>query len=219
MIVFLTNSLPLALGELMKQSVVNLILFFVFCIAFSACGGPQANNGSSPANSSKPGSQTSGAKPSDYPPVSSGIAEGIIHLLDGSKTKLSDHKGKVVILNLWGIWCGPCRDEMPHLAAMQRQYADKGLEVFGLNIGDQSGNAEPVENIKRFAETSNPKIDYTLARIESTMISQFYLLSKQQVVPQTILVDREGRLRGVFIGGGQNNYNKIQETLDKTMNE
>ena len=89
--------------------------------------------------------------------------------------------------------------------------------MIGLNVGDHEGNAEPVENIKRFAEQS--KIDYTLARIESPMINQFYLLSKQQSVPQTILVDREGRLRGLFVGGGPRVYNELQQTLDRTMNE
>ena len=51
------------------------------------------------------------------------------------------------------------------------------------------------------------------------MINQFYLLSKQQSVPQTILVDREGRLRGLFVGGGPRVYNELQQTLDRTMNE
>lgn len=204
----------------MREFFKGLILFVVFCIAFSsltACSGTQAGNASSANSLAKGNSQTSGNKGADYPPVVSGISEGVIHLLDGTKTKLSDHKGKVVVLNLWGIWCGPCRDEMPHLAAMQKQYADKGFEVIGLNVGDHEGNAEPVENIKRFAEQS--KIDYTLARIESPMINQFYLLSKQQSVPQTILVDREGRLRGLFVGGGPRVYNELQQTLDRTMNE
>jgi thiol-disulfide isomerase/thioredoxin len=206
--------------ELMREFITGLILFVVFCVVFSsmtACNGTQADNSNlakKPANAS---SQTSTGKSLDYPPVVSGIAEGEIHLLDGTKTKLSEHKGKVVILNLWGIWCGPCRDEMPHLAAMQKQYADKGFEVLGLNIGDHDGNAEPVENIKRFAEQM--KIDYTLARISGPMINQFYLLSKQQSVPQSILVDREGRLRGLFVGGGQRVYDQMQETLDKTMAE
>ena len=202
----------------MKEFITNLALFIIFCIAFSsftACNGTQADN----ANLAKKGNSqvNSGSKGADYPPVVSGIAEGEIVLLDGTKTKLSDQKGKVVILNLWGIWCGPCRDEMPHLAAMQKQYADEGLEVFGLNIGDRDGKAEPVENIKKYAADS--KIDYTLARIEYPMINSFYTLTKQQVVPQTILVDREGRLRGVFVGGGQRNYDAIQQNLDKAMSE
>lgn len=212
----------------MKEFVKSLTLFIVFCAAFSACNGTKAGNDNSVNTGSNKNSQMSegkssvddsgsASKSSEYPPVVSGIAEGVIHLLDGSKTKLSDHKGKVVILNLWGIWCGPCRDEMPHLAAMQKQYGEKGLEVFGLNVGDHDGNAEPVENIKRFAEQS--KIDYTLARIEAPMINSFYLFSKQQVVPQTLLVDREGHVRGLFVGGGGRVVSQLQQVLDKTMAE
>lgn len=197
----------------MREFIKGLISCVVFCAAFSACAGTMSDNGNAVTTSSKGNSQTSVS----YPPVASGIAEGAIHLLDGTQTKLSEHKGKVVVLNLWGIWCGPCRDEMPHLAKMQKQYADKGLEVIGLNVGDSNGNAEPIENIKKFADSM--KIDYTLARIEGPMINQFYLLSKQQSVPQTIVVDREGRLRGMFVGGGQRVYNELQQTLDRTMAE
>ena len=205
---------------LMKEFITNLALFIIFCVAFSsltACTGTQADNNNlakAPANGN---SQGTGSKSADYPPVATGIAEGEIHLLDGTITKLSDHKGNVVILNLWGIWCGPCRDEMPHLAAMQRQYGDRGFVVIGLNIGDHDGRAESVEAIKKFAADS--KIDYTLARVESPIINQFYLLTKQNAVPQSILVDREGHLRGVFVGGGQRVYDQMQQTLDKTMSE
>ena len=202
----------------MREFITNLALFIVFCVAFSfftACDGTQADN----TNLAKKGNtQTKdGGKASDYPPVTSGIAEGEIVLLDGTKTKLSERKGKVVILNLWGIWCGPCRDEMPHLQAMFKQYADEGFEVLGLNIGDHDGRPEPVENIKKFA--TDMKIDYTLARVENNLVNQFYTLTKQQVVPQTFLVDREGRLRGVFVGGGPKNYDAIRQSLDKVMSE
>jgi thiol-disulfide isomerase/thioredoxin len=204
----------------MREFVSNVGLFIVLCVVFSfltSCGGTQAGNDNTAVTVNSNSQSAGSSKSAAYPPVASGIAEGSIHLLDGTHTKLSDHKGKIVILNLWGIWCGPCRDEMPHLAAFQRQYADKGLEVFGLNIGDHEGNAESIDAIKKYAEQAN--IDYTLARIDGSMTNQFYLYSKQSVVPQTFLVDREGHLRGVFIGGGQSNYNKIQETLEKTINE
>lgn len=200
----------------MREVTKSHILFLVFCVSFAtltACDGSQAGNANSVAKDPKNNS----SKNSDYPPVVSGIAEGAIHLLDGTKTKLSDHKGKVVILNLWGIWCGPCRDEMPHLQAMFKQYGEQGLEVIGLNVGDNEGKAESVENIRRFAEQM--KIDYTLARVESPLINQFYLLSKQQSVPQTIIVDREGRLRGLFVGGGPRVYNEMKVTVEKTMND
>lgn len=201
----------------MREFITNLALFIVFCVAFSsftACGGTQADN----ANSAKKGNtKPKDSKGSDFPPVASAIAEGELVMLDGTKTKLSERKGKVVILNLWGIWCGPCREEMPHLQAMYKQYADDGFEVLGLNIGDHDGRPEPVENIKKFA--ADMKIDYTLVRVDHPIVSQFYQLTKQQVVPQTFLVDREGRLRGVFVGGGQRNFDAIRQSLDKVMSE
>ena len=51
------------------------------------------------------------------------------------------------------------------------------------------------------------------------MTAQFYLVSRQQAVPQTLLVDREGHLRGVFVGGGQKVISSITQTVDKTMSE
>ncbi|CAN5599147.1 hypothetical protein BH10ACI3_BH10ACI3_13140 [soil metagenome] len=207
----------------MRNTVKIVVLFAVLAIVFSAMGGcretPAPNSNSKPAASATAanGAAATGTKASDFPMLATGIADAEIELLDGSKTKLSDHKGKILIANLWGIWCGPCREEMPHLAQMQRQYADKGLEVISLNIGDHDNNPEPIENIKKFAEQM--KIDYTLARLPVTGTQQFYMLTKQSVVPQTIMVDREGRLRGVFVGGGQRIFNSMQETLDKLMAE
>src|SRR4051812_30963803 len=105
----------------MREFITNLALFVVFCIAcssFTACSGDNANL----AKKGNTQSKDSG-KGSEYPPMASAIAEADIYLLDGTKTKLSAHKGNVVIMNMWGIWCGPCRDEMPHLNAMYNQYS------------------------------------------------------------------------------------------------
>ncbi len=199
----------------MKQFIYNLGLFIVFCIAFSSLEGCTGNEAKSAVNNtSTAGANNASAK---FPAIPAALAASEIEMLDGSKSKIGDHKGKVLMLNLWGIWCGPCRDEMPHLAQFQHQYADKGLEVISANIGDHDGHPENVDNIKKFA--TDMKIDYTLVRIAPEAVGQFYLLTKQQVVPQTILIDRVGHLRGVFVGGGQHIFETMQETLDKTMNE
>jgi len=156
-------------------------------------------------------------KSSIYPKLASGIAEAEMELLDGTKFKVSDRKGKVLLLNIWGTWCGPCRAEMPHLIVMQDKYRDQGLEIIGVNIGDGSGNPETVEEIKAFAVTM--KLNYTLARAQNSTTQQFYQVSKQSVVPQTLLVDREGHLRGVFVGGGARIIDSMNTTLDKVMAE
>lgn len=208
----------------MKQIITNLALFIVLAIAFSsfnACKGTQEtatnNNGvNAPANLSA-NTQKTEAKSSDYPPLASGIADGEIELLDGTITKASDHKGKVVLLNLWGIWCGPCRDEMPHLAQLQAAYGTRGFEVIGLNIGDHEGGPEGFAAIKAFGEQM--KLNYTLGRISNATTGQFYKLSRQEAVPQTVLIDRDGRLRGLFIGGGAKVIASMTETVNKVMAE
>src|SRR5262245_24634523 len=75
---------------------------------------------------------------SSHPPHKSGSTSNIaalpenvmqasINLLDGQKTKLADYSGKVLIVDLWATWCGPCKQEIPHLVEIAKEYKDKGV--------------------------------------------------------------------------------------------
>jgi thiol-disulfide isomerase/thioredoxin len=154
---------------------------------------------------------------SDYPFLPEALMTAEFENLDGTTSILPRYKGKVVLVNLWGIWCGPCRDEMPRLQAIFDAYHSKGLEILGLNIGDHDGEIVPFESIQMFA--SSMKITYPLGRADQVFINQIYRLSKQQVVPQTILIDRDGHLRAIFVGGGQRVHDVLQENIEKTMAE
>lgn len=206
----------------MKEISTYLTLFIILCFAFlglAGCGSGPAdvagNNAAKPAANGD--SAPTETKSSAYPPLAAGLAESEFELLDGSKFKVSDRKGKVLMLNIWGTWCGPCRAEMPHLIALQNKYGPQGFEVIGLNIGDGEGTPETVEQIKTFAAAE--KLNYTLARSPNSATAQFYKITKQQSVPQSLLIDREGRLRGVFSGAGQRIYDAMNETVEKTMSE
>ena len=204
----------------MKVSFRKIALFIsiltgVFGMIGCGADANVASNGT--ANSGSGGSNK--PAPNEFPPLATALAEAPFENLDGSKFKVSERKGKVLLLNIWGIWCGPCRAEMPHLVAMQEQYRDKGLEVIGLNIGDQNLSPESVEAIQNFADNFNPKLNYTLARSERASTNEFYKISGQSAVPQSLVVDREGRLRGVFIGGGPSVIGKMKELVAKTMAE
>src|SRR2546430_15520425 len=61
-------------------------------------------------------------KPSDYPPLVSNVADAPIEMVDGPPSKISDRKGKIVLINLWATWCGYCRQEMPRVIAVPNQY-------------------------------------------------------------------------------------------------
>jgi len=146
------------------------------------------------------------------------LASSEIEMLDGTKVKIGDKKGKTLVLNLWALWCGFCRDEMPHLDKWQKEYGNSRLEIISLDVGDQStGAPEPLDAIKKYL--ADNKLDYTTGRIGGDSLRQFYMVTKNTPIPQTMMIDRDGRLRGVFIGGGQKNIDAMKATLDKIMND
>jgi thiol-disulfide isomerase/thioredoxin len=210
----------------MKVIIQKVILFSSLAIAVSSlagCGGSDnssPNNAASnagPNNTSAANSSTSSTSASLYPPLASSVAQAEIESLDGSTFKPADRKGNVLLMNLWGVWCGPCKAEMPHLVQMQDKYRDKGFQIIGLNVGDENNDPEKVDKIKEFA--GEMKLNYELARIPRNVTQEFMKVTKFDAVPQSIVVDREGRLRGVFLGGGSNVINKMRETVDRVVNE
>jgi thiol-disulfide isomerase/thioredoxin len=157
-------------------------------------------------------------KPSDYPPLSSSIAEAPFGMIDGSISKISDRKGKVVLINLWATWCGFCLQEMPHLVAMQNELGPKGFTVLGLDIGDQNtGAPESVEQINAFAAKMN--LNYELARIDGALTARLQKIAQANAVPTSFLIDREGRLRGRFVGGSVKVVEQMKELTTRVVNE
>ena len=67
----------------------------------------------------------------------------VLHDLEGKQVKLSDFRGKAVLLNFWATWCGPCRVEMPWFVEMQKQYGPQGLEIIGVALDDSGKEAIP----------------------------------------------------------------------------
>lgn len=200
---------------------IFLLATLSFAAAAAGCtstpSGGNTNSTNAPPVNTQSSGNTGKSRSDEFPPLASGLAQADFEMLDGTKFKVTDKKGKVLMLNIWGTWCGPCREEMPHLIEMQNKYSAQGLEIIGLNIGDGQGTPEPNELITGFAEKM--KLNYTLARSANSSTVEFYKITKQQVVPQTLLIDKEGHLRGVFVGGGARVVSIMKETLDKTMAE
>lgn len=209
----------------MKFLLSNLTLLILFAVVFSSLSG--CNNSTPPTsldNTVEAANTTASNKPpagvpSTYPPLASGVAAAEIELTDGSKLKLADRKGNIVLLNLWGIWCGPCRAEIPHLVELQEKYKDQGFQVIGLNVGDEDGQLEALDKIKTFGESNKPQINYELARAPREMAVQIYRLANFDAVPMSLLIDREGHLRAVLRGGGPQAINQIKESVARTMSD
>jgi peroxiredoxin len=111
--------------------------------------------------------------------------------LEGKTVKLSDFKGKVVLLNFWATWCPPCRQEIPDLVALQNQYKDQGLVVLGVSL-DQTGTA----GVKSFA--TRMKINYPIVMgDEKTAVAYGNI----EAIPTTFFIDRAGNVAGMHQGG------------------
>lgn len=170
---------------MLQSNSKKIILILVLSFIVSIISGCYATNKTSPE-----------VKIGDYPPAPSALMNAKLTKLDGSTFKLSDYKGKVLLVNVWATWCGPCRNEIPELMELQSKHKAKGFEVIGLNLDE----AEDAEMIKDFGKEF--EVNYDLVRGESDLFREFYQVSKKDAIPQTFLIDREGKLLGVFVGGG-----------------
>jgi thiol-disulfide isomerase/thioredoxin len=105
--------------------------------------------------------------------------------LSGGAHRLSDYKGKVVLLNFWATWCPPCRAEMPDLVRMQREYGKRGLQVIGITYPP-----ETVRGVRRF--TRRLKVNYPVALGTKETKGLF---DRSETLPVTIIIDRDGNIR------------------------
>jgi peroxiredoxin len=109
---------------------------------------------------------------------------------DGRSVQLSDYRGKVVLLNFWATWCGPCKVEIPWFMEFERKHKDRGFAVVGVSMDEDGWQV-----VKPFA--SKLGINYRIL-LGSDSIAQLY--GGVDSLPTTFIIDREGRIAAVHIG-------------------
>lgn len=109
--------------------------------------------------------------------------------IDGDELDLSSYKGKVIVLNVWGSWCAPCRAEAPNLAKVSADLADEGVQFVGINTRDTS--TRPA-----VAFEEQYKVDYpSLYDPTGKLLLRFEKGSlNPQLIPSTLVIDRDGKL-------------------------
>ncbi len=114
--------------------------------------------------------------------------------LDGKPLSLSDYRGHVVVVNVWGSWCGPCRAEAPMLAAAARDLAPKGVRFLGINSRNPE-RAAPKAFVRRYGVPYPSIYDpdgRTLLAFRGTLPANS--------IPSTVIIDRHGRVAASVLG-------------------
>ena len=207
------------MNNLLKKIGLLAFLSVVFS-SFFACSNTTSSQKSpgdeKAASGAAAGTETNSApaadKSSEYPPVPEKVAQAEFRTLEGEMTKVENFKGSVLLLNLWATWCGPCRKEMPELIAMENEFKANGFKVIGFNVDD-----ETPEQIKPFAE--DMKLNYQLAWADENLYRELLKVSKFNGIPQSFLIDRQGHLRGVFLGGSPKVVREMRENVEKVVGE
>jgi thiol-disulfide isomerase/thioredoxin len=110
--------------------------------------------------------------------------------LNGRIVRLSDYRGKVVLINFWATWCPPCRAEMPDLVKLQREHGKDGLQIIGITYPP-----EQKARVRRFA--SGLKVNYPIVLGTRELKARF---SSEDTLPLTVVINREGKVSEIISG-------------------
>lgn len=109
---------------------------------------------------------------------------------NGQEVQLADYKDKVVLLNFWATWCGPCEVEIPWFREFETEYKDRGFAVLGVSTDDDGW-----PTVRAFMETR--QMNYRVLMDDRNMPSPY---KEIEALPTTFLIDREGRVAGIHSG-------------------
>ena len=140
------------------------------------------------------------------PSTTAAMPDFTLRSMGGPNVRLQEQRGKVVLINFWATWCGPCRQEMPLLGKLYDKYQGAGFNLLGINVDDDVRRATDI-GLKT-------GVKFPLLLDTDKAVSSRYAI---ETMPTTFIVDREGRLRHAhkgYFAGYEDLYEKqIRELL------
>ncbi len=133
--------------------------------------------------------------------------------LDNGTFSLADFGGKIVVVNLWATWCGPCRREVPEYEKVRKEFAGRGLEFIGLTTEDPRTSSD---RVKRFARAFNFGFRLGWADRETAVT----LMNGRNAIPQTLVISPDGRIISHWRGySPRQGGSQLRATLERALAE
>ena len=178
--------------------------------ALVACGSLRSNGQSnfpSAAAKDSPAKASNQSAPDQTAsqPASTAAIDFELQDLSGKPVKLSDYRGKIVLVNFWATWCGPCRFEIPVFVKLKQQYQKRGFEVIGISMDE--GSQEEVAEFARQYEINYPVVIGAFAKLDA--------FGTIKALPTSFVIDRDGRIHSRH--QGLLGLNEIENELPKLL--
>ncbi len=129
-----------------------------------------------------------------------------LDLLDGTKYRLSEHKDKIIVLDFWASWCGPCLQVMPQVDKVAHEFADRGVELVAVNLEETEDRVQ--------AALDRLKLKMTVALDRNGRTAEKYGATS---IPQTVIIDRNGKVVRLFVGGGARFGDQLRGALEAVL--
>ncbi len=140
------------------------------------------------------------------------ILERELQALDKGSFRLSDFGGKVLVVNLWATWCGPCRREVPDYEKVRKEFAGKAVEFIGLSTEDPSAS---YNKVKQFARDFNFGFRLGWADRETARV----LMNGRSSIPQTLVIAANGHVVSHWNGYGSQSRDRLRDAIESALSE
>jgi glutathione peroxidase-family protein len=141
------------------------------------------------------------------------VLDAQLKAVNGAPIKLADYSGKVLVINLWATWCGPCRSEIPELVKLYREFRPQGLEIVGLSTENPEASAEGVRQF-----VSDFSMNYRVGWATSDVA--IALMNNRNAIPQSFVIARDGRVLTRFVGfNASETPLKLRKAVEEALND